>query len=80
MSFVIYDGVDITKEIKDGHLTLSRLEGEASISIKFVVDTSTLSTGDNSYPSAVFLSVTTIVSLWGIVVLLTVNRTKSDCI
>lgn len=75
---VICDGVDITQEIKDGNLTLSQLGGEASFGVKFVVNPSAPSTGDDRYSSVVFLSVTAIISLLGIVVLLTANRKKSN--
>ena len=78
ISSVVYDDVDITQEIKDGHLTLSQLDGEASFDVKFVANTSVPSTGDASYSSVVFLSVAAIISLLGIVVLLTVNRKKSN--
>ena len=79
ISAVIYNGADIVEEVKDGQLMLPKLEGEVSISIVFGADSSSPSTGDESYPSVVFLSVIAVVSFLGIVVLLTANRKKSNC-
>ena len=78
ISAVIYNGADIVEEVKGGQLILPQLEGEVSISVIFAADSSSPSTGDDSYPSVVFFNVTAIISLLGIVVLLTVNRKKSN--
>ena len=73
---VIYNGADIAEEVKGRQLVLPQLEREASISVTFAADSSSPSTGDDGYPSVVFLSVTAIISLLGLVVLLTVNSKK----
>lgn len=80
ISSVIYGGSDLTQEAKIGAFILSPLEDEATIKVTFVANASTPSTGDSSYPSIVFFSIAAIISLLGIVVLLTVNRKKSNCI
>ena len=74
---VIYDGVDITSELINGTLSLPQLEHEASIIVKFTVETGIPNTGDHGDPPLIFC-VTAIASLLGIVILLTANRKKSD--
>lgn len=78
ISAVTYNGADIVEEVKGRQLMLPQLEGEVSISVIFAVDSSSPSTGDDSYPSVVFLSVVAMISPLGIVVLLTANRKKSN--
>ena len=75
---VVYDGVDITQEIKAGCRTFLRLERETLISVKFAVDPGIPNTGDGVYPSLIFVGITAGVSLLGIAVLLVLNRKNTS--
>ena len=77
ISSVIYNGNDMTKDARNGLFHLSPLEGNVTLSIAFAANTTTPSTGDSTYPSLIFHSITAIASFLGIAVLLTVNRKKS---
>lgn len=74
---VIYNGNDITKDAKEGVFTLHSLNGDSTLSITFVANTTTPNTGDNTYPHLIFCSIVAVTSLLGIAILLTVNRKKS---
>ena len=74
LNAVIFDGEDITNEIKDGAFTFPALERDSSLSITFNTCTNTPNTGDNC--NLFLFIVVAVASFIGIVVLLTINRKK----
>lgn len=75
---VTCDGADITQKAESGCFPLPKLEYKTSIVVNFAIDADNPNTRDNSSPLLVFFSITTIVSLWGIVLLIE-NRKKFNC-
>ena len=69
---VICDDEDVTEKVNDGVVKLAPPEHEMSISVIFAANESIPNTGDDS--RLFFFGVTAVASLFGIAVLLTVNK------
>ena len=76
LNSVILNGKNITSDAIKNTFIIPSAETDLTLSITFVADSESPSTGDNSYPFLIFYSFAAIASLLGII-LLTVNRKRS---
>ena len=71
---ITYNGIDVTKYVEDNCLQLPMPDEDSTLMVSFAAVSDSPSTGDERIHHLLFLSITAILSLTGIIVLLSSRR------